>query len=108
MLGFDMEGFAEIDSRTMSFEFAARAGIGFFGLAMQTIGYQKVESTATAAVMAYLEVPFVFLLQSLFFGEAADAVKLLGVTLIVASGVLNLWHGEIARIVGRRRRAEFN
>eukprot|EP00315_Gephyrocapsa_oceanica_P053734 CAMPEP_0185495718 /NCGR_PEP_ID=MMETSP1366-20130426/17777_1 /TAXON_ID=38817 /ORGANISM="Gephyrocapsa oceanica, Strain RCC1303" /LENGTH=390 /DNA_ID=CAMNT_0028104753 /DNA_START=1 /DNA_END=1173 /DNA_ORIENTATION=- len=84
------------------------AGIGFFGLAMQTIGYQKVESTATAAVMAYLEVPFVFLLQSLFFGEAADAVKLLGVTLIVASGVLNLWHGEIARVVGRRWRAEFN
>ncbi|EOD08005.1 hypothetical protein EMIHUDRAFT_106350 [Emiliania huxleyi CCMP1516] len=84
------------------------AGIGFFGLAMQTSGYQKVESTATAAVMAYLEVPFVFLLQSLFFGEAADAVKLLGVTLLVASGVLNLWHGEIARIVGGRRRAEFN
>ena len=39
------------------------SALEFGGLALQTMGYQMVESTAAASVMNYLEIPYVFLLQ---------------------------------------------
>jgi len=71
------------------------ASIEFVGLALQTIGYQNVESTAAAGVMTYLEVPFVFFLQAIVLGEIADSVKLFGVALIIASGIVNVLHEQI-------------
>ena len=67
----------------------------FFGLALQTIGYQNVESTAAAGVMTYLEVPYVFALQAVIFGEVADAVKVLGVVLVLTSGLATVFYKQI-------------
>ena len=43
----------------------------------------------------YLEVPFVFFLQAIVLGEIADSVKLFGVALIIASGIVNVLHEQI-------------
>lgn len=79
----------------------AIAGISFFGLALQTVGYQNVESTAAAGVMTYLEVPYVFALQAVIFGEVADAVKVLGVVLVLTSGLATVFYKQICGLFQR-------
>jgi drug/metabolite transporter (DMT)-like permease len=73
----------------------------FFGLALQTIGYQNVESTAAAGVMTYLEVPYVFFMQAVIFGEIADDVEILGVVLILSAGFITVFHKRIFALFQR-------
>jgi len=51
--------------------------------------------------MTYLEVPYVFALQAAIFGEVADAVKVLGVVLVLTSGLATVFYKQICGLFQR-------
>jgi drug/metabolite transporter (DMT)-like permease len=63
---------------------------GFTGLALQTLGYQRVKA-AKASVMTILEIPFAYLLQAVLFHETLSAIGLVGVALVIGGSMINLW-----------------
>jgi len=67
------------------------AMIEFLGLALQTIAYQKVKHAASASLVNYIEVPFAFFLQLMFFGPEGDLISAAaGALLIVCAGGVHL------------------
>lgn len=76
---------------------AIAAIVEFGGLALQTVGYQMVRHTATASIMNYIEVPFAFLLQAVFFAPSKNGPPFgsvaLGSGLVLSAGLVNLQGG---------------
>lgn len=71
--------------------------VGFAALGLQTFGYQR-ERAARASAMNFLEIPFSYVLQFLLFGDLLRPAQGLGMLLVVASGLLNLYSG-VPRLV---------
>lgn len=64
------------------------AVVFFIGMCLQTIGYQNEEVTR-ASLMVYVEVPFSYVLQLIFFKHAVSGIQVLGILAIVSSAVTN-------------------
>ena len=71
--------------------------IGFAGLGLQTYGYQRARA-ARASAMNFLEIPFSYVLQYLLFGDLLRPAQGVGMLLVVAGGLLNLYSG-VPRLV---------
>mmetsp|Transcript_43515 Transcript_43515/g.141592 ORF Transcript_43515/g.141592 Transcript_43515/m.141592 type:complete len:401 (-) Transcript_43515:144-1346(-) len=69
---------------------AAISAVSSAGLALQTLGYQRVRDVASASLMNILEIPFSYGLQALLFHEPLEPLGLGGVGLIACATVLNL------------------
>lgn len=63
--------------------------VEFAGLGLQTYGYQ-VEEAARASVMTFLEIPFNYVLQAILFHQQPNMLAILGMLLILTSGILNI------------------
>jgi len=73
--------------------FALLVGVAvfeFIGLGLQTYGYQR-EQAARASLMAYLEIPFSYMLQYLVWGDLLTWLEGVGMVLIITSGLINLY-----------------
>lgn len=62
---------------------------GFVGLALQTLGYQRVQASK-ASLMTILEIPFAYVIQYAFFHEEITSLGLVGVGLVMAGTSINL------------------
>jgi len=67
--------------------------VSFAGLGFQTFGYQ-VEEAARASAMNFLEIPFSYVLQWWMFGDLLSPLQGLGMTIVVMSGLGNLYPVE--------------
>ena len=65
------------------------AVIGFVGLGLQTYGYQR-EKASRASVMNFIEIPFAYLLQDLMFHRRPNWRGIIGIVLVMVSGLLNV------------------
>ena len=68
----------------------AVALLSFAALGLNTYGYQH-EKVAVASAMIYIEIPASYLLQYVVFGVLLTPTQLLGVALVIASGLINLY-----------------
>lgn len=64
--------------------------IGFSALALQTYGYQR-EEASKASMMTFLEIPFAYMIQCIFFKQQITALGVLGIFLVVVSAVVNAY-----------------
>merc|ERR1719412_1175237 len=70
-------------------QWAQCAGIGvvaFVGLGCSTRGFQ-LEEAPRGAIIMYLEIPFVYVAQAIFFKTPTTVVELLGVGLVLLGTV---------------------
>merc|ERR1719198_1586289 len=73
----------------------AAALVEFSALALQTVGYQKVRKQVNACTLNYLEVPFSFFLQAVFFGipqETNLLIVLAGAACVLLTGAIAWYH----------------
>lgn len=65
------------------------AMVEFAGLAFQTYGYQRA-LPGSASLMAFLEIPYSYLIQLTFFRQPPDFFAFVGMMMILTSGILNV------------------
>lgn len=61
-------------------------GFAFIGLGCSTRGFQ-LEEAARGAVIMYLEIPFVYLLQWFVFGQSVSWTEISGVALVLVGTI---------------------